>query len=105
MYAAKHGDALLTGDSAMNITASQAKAGLERIVRPPIETSVDDAELREQRHPLFGKMHLRSVPLCQFLRPLSLETGFYPTFFSHFLRYMVSFDTGMLLFGCILRAD
>jgi glyoxylase-like metal-dependent hydrolase (beta-lactamase superfamily II) len=48
LYTAKHGGVLLTGDSAMGTTADQAKAGLERMVRPPIETSVDDAELREQ---------------------------------------------------------
>ena len=48
MYATKHGGVLLTGDSATGTRANQAKAGLERLVRPPIETSVDDAELREQ---------------------------------------------------------
>ena len=48
LHTAKHGGVLLTGDSAMGTTANQAKAGLERLVRPPIETSVDDAKLREQ---------------------------------------------------------
>ena len=48
LYTAKDGGILLTGDSAMGTTANQAKAGLERLVRPPIETSVDDAKLREQ---------------------------------------------------------
>ena len=48
LYTAKHGGVLLTGDSAMGTTPDQAKAGLQRLVRPPIETSVDDAELREQ---------------------------------------------------------
>jgi glyoxylase-like metal-dependent hydrolase (beta-lactamase superfamily II) len=48
LHTTKHGGLLLTGDSAMGTTADQAKAGLERLVRPPIETSVDDAELREQ---------------------------------------------------------
>ena len=48
LYTTKHGGVLLTGDSAMGTTANQAKAGLERLVRPPIETSVDDAKLREQ---------------------------------------------------------
>jgi glyoxylase-like metal-dependent hydrolase (beta-lactamase superfamily II) len=48
LYSTKHGGLLLTGDSAMGTTADQAKAGLERLVRPPIETSVDDAELRRQ---------------------------------------------------------
>ena len=48
LYSTKTGGLLLTGDSAMGTTANQAKAGLERLVRPPIETSVDDAELRRQ---------------------------------------------------------
>jgi hypothetical protein len=48
LHTTKHGGVLLTGDSAMGTTAKQAKAGLERLVRPPIETSVDDAKLREQ---------------------------------------------------------
>ena len=48
LYAAKHGGVLLTGDSAMGTTANQAKADVERLVRPPIETSVDDAKLRKQ---------------------------------------------------------
>ena len=48
LYTTQHGGILLTGDSATGTSANQAKAGLERLVRPPIETSVDDAELREQ---------------------------------------------------------
>ena len=48
LYSTKHGGILLTGDSAMGTTADQAKDGLERLVRPPMETSVDDAELLEQ---------------------------------------------------------
>jgi glyoxylase-like metal-dependent hydrolase (beta-lactamase superfamily II) len=48
LYTTKHGGILLTGDSATGTNANQAKAGVERLVRPPIETSVDDAELREQ---------------------------------------------------------
>jgi glyoxylase-like metal-dependent hydrolase (beta-lactamase superfamily II) len=48
LYTTMHGGVLLTGDSATGTSANQAKAGLERLVRPPIETSVDDAELREQ---------------------------------------------------------
>ena len=48
LYTTKHRGILLTGDSATGTNANQAKAGLERLVRPPIETSVDDAELREQ---------------------------------------------------------
>ena len=47
LYSTNNGGLLLTGDSAMGTTAEQAKAGLERLIRPPIETSVDDAELRE----------------------------------------------------------
>jgi glyoxylase-like metal-dependent hydrolase (beta-lactamase superfamily II) len=48
LYSTNNGGLLLTGDSAMGTTADQAKAGLERLIRPPIETSVDDAELRRQ---------------------------------------------------------
>lgn len=48
LYTSKHGGVLLTGDSATGTSANQAKAGLVRPVRLPIETSVDDAELREQ---------------------------------------------------------
>ena len=48
LYTTKHRGVLLTGDSATGTNANQAKAGVERLVRPPIETSVDDAELREQ---------------------------------------------------------
>ncbi|MGH9964056.1 MAG: hypothetical protein ACRD5E_04415 [Nitrososphaeraceae archaeon] len=48
LYSTSNGGLLLTGDSAMGTTADQAKAGLERLVRPPIDTSVDDAELRKQ---------------------------------------------------------
>jgi hypothetical protein len=48
LYSTNNEGLLLTGDSAMGTTADQAKAGLERLIRPPIETSVDDAELRRQ---------------------------------------------------------
>jgi glyoxylase-like metal-dependent hydrolase (beta-lactamase superfamily II) len=48
LYSTNNGGLLLTGDSAMGTTADQAKAGLERLIRPPIETSIDDAELRRQ---------------------------------------------------------
>ncbi|MFZ0405986.1 MAG: MBL fold metallo-hydrolase [Nitrososphaeraceae archaeon] len=48
LYTSKHGGVLLTGDLATGTSANQAKAGLVRPVRLPIETSVDDAELREQ---------------------------------------------------------
>ena len=48
LYSTNNGGLLLTGDSAMGSTADQAKDGLERLIRPPIETSVDDAELRRQ---------------------------------------------------------
>ena len=44
----KGGGVLLTGDSASGTSADQAKAGLERLMRPPIDTSIDDAELRRQ---------------------------------------------------------
>jgi glyoxylase-like metal-dependent hydrolase (beta-lactamase superfamily II) len=48
LYSTNNGGLLLTGDSAMGTTADQAKAGLERLIRPPIETSINDAELRRQ---------------------------------------------------------
>jgi glyoxylase-like metal-dependent hydrolase (beta-lactamase superfamily II) len=48
LYSTNNGGLLLTGDSATGTSADQAKGGLERLVRPPIETSVDDAELRRQ---------------------------------------------------------
>jgi glyoxylase-like metal-dependent hydrolase (beta-lactamase superfamily II) len=44
----KGGGVLLTGDSASGTSADQAKAGVERLIRPPIDTSIDDAELRRQ---------------------------------------------------------
>jgi glyoxylase-like metal-dependent hydrolase (beta-lactamase superfamily II) len=48
LYSRKNGGLLLTGDSASGTSFDQAKAGLERLIRPPIDTNVDDAELRRQ---------------------------------------------------------
>ena len=48
LYSGNNGGVLLTGDSATGTSADQAKAGLERLIRPPIDTNVDDAELRRQ---------------------------------------------------------
>lgn len=48
LYSSNNGGVFLSGDSASGTSADQAKAGLERLIRPPIETSVDDAELRRQ---------------------------------------------------------
>ena len=48
LYSSSKGGVLLTGDSASGPSVDQAKAGLERLIRPPIDTSVDDAELRRQ---------------------------------------------------------
>ena len=48
LYSSKNGGLLLTGDSASGTSADQAKGGLERLIRPPIDTSVDDTELRRQ---------------------------------------------------------
>lgn len=48
LYSSNNGGMLLTGDSASGTSADQAKAGLERLVSAPIETSVDDDELRRQ---------------------------------------------------------
>jgi hypothetical protein len=39
---------LLTGDAAMSTTADQADVELERLIRPPIDFNVDDAQLRKQ---------------------------------------------------------
>ena len=41
-------EVLLTGNSASGTSADQAEAGLERLIRPPIQTSEDDAELRRR---------------------------------------------------------
>jgi hypothetical protein len=46
LYSSNNGGVLLTGDSASGASADQAEAGLERLIRPPIETSEDDAELQ-----------------------------------------------------------
>lgn len=48
LYSSRNGGMLLTGDSASGTSANQAKAGLERLIRPPIDTSIDDAELRRR---------------------------------------------------------
>lgn len=48
LYSSSKAGVLLTGDSASGTSADQAKAGLERLIRPPIDTSIDDAELRRQ---------------------------------------------------------
>ena len=48
LYSSKNGGLLLTGDSASGTSSDQAKAGLERLIRPPIDTSIDDAEIRRQ---------------------------------------------------------
>ena len=48
LYSFSKGGVLLTGDSASGTSADQARAGLERLIRPPTDTSVDDAELRRQ---------------------------------------------------------
>ena len=48
LYSTNNVGLLITGDSASRTSATQAKAGLERLIRPPIDTSEDDAELRRQ---------------------------------------------------------
>ena len=48
LYSTNNAGLLLTGDSASGTSADQAKDGLERLIRPPIDTSVDDTELRRQ---------------------------------------------------------
>jgi glyoxylase-like metal-dependent hydrolase (beta-lactamase superfamily II) len=48
LYSTNNGGVLLAGDSASGTSIDQAEAGLERLVRPPVQTSEDDAELRRQ---------------------------------------------------------
>jgi glyoxylase-like metal-dependent hydrolase (beta-lactamase superfamily II) len=48
LYSSNNGGLLLTGDSASGTSSDKANAGLERLIRPPIDTSVDDTELRRQ---------------------------------------------------------
>jgi glyoxylase-like metal-dependent hydrolase (beta-lactamase superfamily II) len=48
LYSSNNGGVLLTGDSASGTSSDKANAGLERLIRPPIDTSVDDTELRRQ---------------------------------------------------------
>ncbi len=48
LYGADQGGLLLTSDAAMGPTAAQAESGMERLVRPPIDMEVDDAQLRER---------------------------------------------------------
>ncbi len=48
LYSTKNGGLLLTGDSACGTSVNQAKTGLERLIRPPVQTSEDDEELRRQ---------------------------------------------------------
>lgn len=82
IYSNKHGGLLFTGDAAMGTTADQSEAGLERLIRPPIETNVDDEKLREQWLvfdrpvvtvlPYHGTGYLdRSAGLAAIMRPLN----------------------------------
>lgn len=48
LYSYNNGGLLFTGDAAMSTTVDQAEAGLERLIRPPIDFNVDDDKLREQ---------------------------------------------------------
>lgn len=48
LHSTKNGGLPVTGDSASETLADQTEAGLERLIRPPIGTSEDDAELRRQ---------------------------------------------------------
>lgn len=59
LYSPNSGGVLLSGDSACGTSADQEKASIERLVRPPIETSEDDAELR--RHWLAFSRPLSTV--------------------------------------------
>lgn len=48
LYSATNRGVLFAGDSACGASADQAEAHVERLLRPPIETSEDDAELRRK---------------------------------------------------------
>jgi glyoxylase-like metal-dependent hydrolase (beta-lactamase superfamily II) len=48
LYGSANGGILITGDAAMGTSSSQAKAGVETVIRPPMQLSVDDDELRKQ---------------------------------------------------------
>jgi glyoxylase-like metal-dependent hydrolase (beta-lactamase superfamily II) len=73
----------IAGDAAMGTTTAQAENGLRRLVRPPLHTSVDDAQLRAGwlvfdrplRHvaPLHGTPQFDQPDLITLMRPLSRE--------------------------------
>ena len=47
LYEAADGGTLITGDAAMGTSSGRAKAGVEKVIRPPMQLSTDDDELRE----------------------------------------------------------
>ncbi|XVH33297.1 MBL fold metallo-hydrolase (plasmid) [Haloferacaceae archaeon DSL9] len=47
-YWYRHGTVMIAGDSAMGATIDQEAGGIERLIRPPVETSWNDRELRRQ---------------------------------------------------------
>ncbi len=72
---------LLSGDSAMGTTGPQAAEGMERLIRPPVFTSVDDEGLRQNwlgferavSHlgPLHGSVYVdRAEEIREVMRPL-----------------------------------
>ena len=75
---------LLSGDSAMGTTRPQAAEGMERLIRPPVSTSVDDPGLRrnwarfEESVTHFGPFHGsvyvdRGAEMEELMRPLPRE--------------------------------
>lgn len=46
LYGSSNGGILIAGDAAMGTSSSQAKSGVEKVTRPPMQLSVDDDELR-----------------------------------------------------------
>lgn len=75
---------VLAGDSAMGPTGPQAADGLERLIRPPIETNVDDEQLRlnwmgfarpvSHLGPYHGNAYMgRGDELARIMRPLTRE--------------------------------
>ncbi len=47
LYGAEAGGVLITGDAAMGTSSQQAAAGVEKVIRPPMQLSTDDAGLRK----------------------------------------------------------
>jgi glyoxylase-like metal-dependent hydrolase (beta-lactamase superfamily II) len=84
IYGAENGGVLFTADAAMGPTADQTAAGVERLIRPPAQLSVDDHGLRRQWMsfsrplatvlPYHGTGYIdRAADLPQIMAPLTRE--------------------------------